>query len=382
MFEDRIKELTEKGLLRRVIDKEGPQGHRIILEGREYINFSSNDYLGLANHPKIKEAVINAIYEYGTGAGASRLLGGGSILHRRLEERIAEFKGTPCALVMNSGYTANTSVIPVLAGNGDAIFSDELNHASIIDGCRLSKADVYIYKHRDMEELEGLLKKSNHGRRLIITDSVFSMDGDIAPLSDIIELAERYDALLYIDDAHATGVLGKGRGSLRHFNIEHKDYIIQMGTFSKALGSFGAYIAGGRSLIEYLINRARGFIYSTALPPHIIAHILEALRIIDEHPDIIERLWENRERMRDILESLGYDISISETPIMPLICSDTDEANRLSEFLRDNGIYAPSIRPPTVKISRIRFTVTSLHTLEDMEGLRGVLEEWKRRSAL
>ncbi len=382
MFEDKIMELTEKGLLRRVIDKDGPQGNRIILEGREYINFSSNDYLGLANHPAIKEVVIKAIYEYGTGSGASRLLGGGSILHRRLEERIAEFKGTPRAIVMNSGYTANTSVIPVLVENGDAIFSDELNHASIIDGCRLSKADVYIYRHKDMEELESLLKKSKHKKRLIITDSVFSMDGDIAPLPDIIELAERYEALLYIDDAHATGVLGKGRGSLRHFNIEHKDYIIQMGTFSKALGSFGAYVAGEKSIIEYFINKARGFIYSTALPSHIIAQTLESLRIIEKDPDIIERLWENRKMMHDIFESLGYGISVSETPIMTLICRDIDEANRLSEFLRDNGIYAPSIRPPTVKMPRIRFTVTSIHTFEDMEGLKKVLKEWKRRSAL
>ncbi len=374
MFDSRLYELERQGLLRNILSRSSPQGPRINMKGRLLINFSSNDYLGLSNHPLLKEAAIKALNEYGGGSGASRLLAGGTELHEMLEDKIARFKEGPSGLILNSGYTANVSCIPSL--ETQYIFSDELNHASIIDGCRLSRAKVYIYRHCDTGHLEELLYSvPGEGSKLIVTDSVFSMDGDIAPIKKLVALAERYNALLYIDDAHATGVLGKGRGSLRELGLSHRPFIIQMGTFSKALGSFGAYVVCEEPIKRWFINRARGFIYSTALPSSIIAMAYKAIEIVETTPSLIETLYLNKERLISILKKSGLEFRDSETPIIPVFFKDNEEVMRVSEKLLNEGIYAPAIRPPTVKMPRIRFTITAAHTEEDMELLERAINK-------
>lgn len=372
MFQHRLNELEKRGLLRKLFNRSSSQGPRINIKGRTLINFSSNDYLGLSKEPLLIEAAIKAMERYGSGAGASRLLAGGTELHEMLEEKIAQFKEAPSGLILNSGYTANVSCIPCL--EMDYLFSDELNHASIIDGCRLSKAKTFIYRHCDTGHLEELLSSVEpESSKVIITDSVFSMDGDIAPIKDLAHIALKYNALLYIDEAHATGVLGGGRGSLRHFGISSAPFMIQMGTFSKALGSFGAYVACEVSIREWFINKARGFIYSTALPPSVIAMALKALEIIEEDQSLINRLWYNRERLLDLFERLGLEIGSTETPIVPVFFDDKEVLD-ISLKLFNEGIYAPAIRPPTVKRPRIRFTITATHTEEDMEILEKALK--------
>ncbi|MDA8214501.1 MAG: 8-amino-7-oxononanoate synthase [Nitrospiraceae bacterium] len=384
MFSDELERLRQENLLRRVCDRDlGATTARILINGAEYINFSSNDYLGLASHPSITEAAKRAIDGYGLGSGASRLLSGGTELHGKLERMAAEFKGTEAALVFNSGYTANISAIPsiagAIAGEGDVIFSDEFNHASIIDGCRLSKAKKVIYRHRDTSHLSELIKKEEGKRKIVITDTVFSMDGDIAPLKEISDICREHNAIVYIDDAHGTGVLGDGRGALEHFGIKPEPWpnaqIIQMGTFSKALGSYGAYIAADRDVIEWLINTARGFIYSTALPASIIAASIEALQILQKDTILVKKLWQNRERLLKGIRELGFDTMNSETPIIPIIVGDMETTLKFSELLTKHNIYAPAIRPPTVKIPRIRITVTASHTEEDIDKLLDVLSK-------
>src|SRR4030043_818311 len=260
MFFEKLKILKENRLFREIKDRASPQGSKIKLGGREYVNFSSNDYLGLANHPYIINEVKKALDEYGSGSGASRLLSGGSILHKELEDKTAQFKETESALVFNSGYAANSGIIPAITDKDDMIFSDELNHASIIDGSRPSHAKTVIYKHKDLSHLEDLIRKEDAKNKIVITDTVFSMDGDIAPLAGIYDICKKNNAILYIDDAHGTGVLGNGRGTLSHFNIKPAPWVIQMGTFSKALGSFGAFVTGNREVIEWIQNTARSFI--------------------------------------------------------------------------------------------------------------------------
>ena len=377
MFSKQLKFLREKNLLREIENRNSPQGAHIKIDGKEYINFSSNDYLGLANHPALLRASQRAMKKFGFGSGASRLLCGGSILHEELEKKIARFKGTESALVFNSGYAANTGIIPAIAEEGDAIFSDELNHASIIDGCRLSRAKTYIYKHKNTGHLENLIRKTKSKRKIVVTDSVFSMDGDIAPLKELHELCFTLNSmpsapcslLLYIDDAHATGVLGKGRGSLEHFGIKPKPWIIQMGTFSKALGSFGAFVAGSKDTIEFILNTTRSFIFSTALPPCIIAASIAALELIEKKPALIKKLWSNRDKTAKGLTKLGYDIMGSETPIIPVKTGSIENTLKTSRYLLKKGIFAPAIRPPTVKEPRLRITVTAAHTDEDIEKL-------------
>lgn len=405
MFADELERLRQENLLRRIKDRNAlcimgnelkdpsritHHASRILIDGAEYINFTSNDYLGLASHPSIKEAAQRAINKYGFGSGASRLLSGGTELHRRLEKMVAEFKKTDTALVFNSGYTANISAIPSIAREGDVIFSDELNHVSIIDGCRLSKAKKVIYRHRDTAHLSELIKKEEGKRKIVITDTVFSMDGDIAPLKDIYNLCTSINSepktpnsiLFYIDDAHGTGVLGNGRGALEHFGIKPEPWpnaqIIQMGTFSKALGSYGAYIAADRDVIEWLINTARGFIYSTALPASIIAASIEALQILNKDSMLVKKLWQNRERLFKGITELGFDTMNSETPIIPIIVGDIETTLKFSELLTKHNIYAPAIRPPTVKIPRIRVTVTAAHSEEDIDKLLDALSEARR----
>lgn len=375
MFNKKIRLIKEKKLLRKIKDKGSPQGRIISLNNREFINFASNDYLGISNHPFIISNAIKALEKFGTGSGASRLLSGGTNLHKKLEKKINEFKNTPSSLVFNSGYSANTGIIPALADNDFLILSDELNHASIIDGCRLSKAEVKIYKHKNIEHLEELLKSENKKWKIVITDSVFSMDGDIAPLREIYDLCKNYDSLLYIDDAHGTGILGNGKGALSHFNINPESWIIQMGTFSKALGSYGAFLAGSSDIIKFTINTARTFMFSTALPACIIAASIAAIELIEKDNSLIKKLWENRKKAASALSNLGFDLMESKTPIIPLKMKNIDQAINLSDKLFKKGIYAPAIRPPTVKEPRIRITITAAHTDEDISTLIDVLKK-------
>ncbi len=377
MFSESLIRLKEKNLLREIKNRNSPQGTRIVIDRKECINFSSNNYLGLANHPHVIESSRKAIETFGFGSGASRLLCGGSILHDKLEKKTAEFKGTESALIFNSGYSANTGIIPAIADEGDVIFSDELNHASIVDGCRLSGAKKIIYRHKDIGHLSELIKKENAERKIIITDSIFSMDGDIAPLKEIYELCSSFysrlltpnSILLYIDDAHGTGVLGSGKGALAHFGIKPESWIIQMGTFSKALGSLGAFAAGSKDATEWILNTARSFIFSTALPSCAAAASIAALEVIEKEPELLNKLWSNREQAVHGITKLGYDIMGSETPIIPVRTGTIEEALHISQHLMENGIFAPAIRPPTVKEPRIRITVTSAHTAEDIERL-------------
>jgi 8-amino-7-oxononanoate synthase len=362
MFEDGLEELKRKDLQRHILSRTSPQGPVITIEGKKYVNFSSNDYLGLAAHPEIAGASIAAVEKFGFGSGASRLLAGGSALHDKLEKKVSEFKTTEAAIVFNSGYAANTGVIPAIASAGDVIFSDEFNHASIIDGCRLSRARTVVYRHRDMSCLEKLIKKENTVRKIVITDSVFSMDGDIAPLGDISALCRKHGAMLYVDDAHGTGVLGNGAGALAHFNIRPEPWIIQMGTFSKALGSFGAFAAGSRDVIEWIMNTARSFIFSTALPASVVAASIAAISVVSRDRELMTRLWKNRERMFRGLREAGCDTMDSETPIIPVRTGDIGETLRLADYLWKNRIYAPAIRPPSVPGPRIRITLSALHT--------------------
>lgn len=360
---------------RKIMDRLSKQGSRIIIHNRELINFSSNDYLGLSNHPYLIKKVFSAIEKYGYGSSASRLLSGGTILSSKLEKAISKFKNTESALIFNTGYSANTGIIPALTNSETAIFSDELNHASIIDGCRLSKADKFIYIHKDISHLEKLIKDSNKKHKLIVTDSVFSMDGDIAPLKEIFEICKKYEALLYIDDAHATGVIGNGKGSLSHFNIKPEPWIIQMSTFSKALGSYGAFAAGADKIIKWLINTSRSLIYSTTLPPCIVAGNLAAIELISKDISLINKLWENRNKLYLALKNLGFDTMSSQTPIIPIKTGSVENTLKMSNYLYKKGIYAPAIRPPTVKEARIRFTVTSVHNDEDLEILIDALKK-------
>jgi len=378
MFSEKLKILKEKGLLRETKDRASPQGPRIVFGEKEYINFASNDYLGLSTHPYVMNRAKAAVDEFGYGSGASRLLGGGSILHKDLEAKIAQFKGTEAALVFNSGYSANTGIIPVISDEESALFSDELNHASIVDGCRLRKAKTLIFRHKDLDHLNELLNKENVKKKIIVTDTVFSMEGDIAPVKGLFDLCKRYDALLYLDDAHGLGVIGNGGGALKHFNMKPESSIVQMGTFSKAFGSFGAFVAGSSDVIEWIMNTARSFMFSTTLPPCILAASAASLELIDKGSALIGALWTNRNQAAALLEDIGYDIMGSESPIIPLRMGTVENALRVSRHLYGRGIYAPAIRPPTVKEPRIRITVTAAHTAEDIEGLIEALKELKK----
>jgi 8-amino-7-oxononanoate synthase len=385
IFKQELSRLQNRHLLRRLKVIESSDGRTASIDGKRVLLLCSNDYLGLAGHPALRLAAVEAMNRYGFGSGASRLVSGNSSLHQELEQEIALFKGTEAALVFNSGYAANTGVIPALAGTGDLILSDSLNHASIIDGCRLSKARTEVYRHRDVNHAELLLKNSQgSGRRLIVTDGVFSMDGDIAPLPDLVALAERYNALLMVDDAHATGVLGKsGRGTAEHFGLSGR-VPIQMGTLGKALGSFGAYISGSRELIDYLVNGSRSFIFSTALPPAICAASIAALHLVEQEPALRARLWENRAHFAEGITALGMSVHPSETPIMPLFLGDSENTLRASEKLLSNGIYTTAIRPPTVAegAARLRITVTSSHSEEDIDRALEIFSSLQREGEL
>ena len=384
-LKDELTILKDSHLLRNLNRVDSEQSSRITIGGREYISLCSNNYLGLAADIRVKESSIEAIKNYGNSAAASRLVSGNMALHEHLEEITAEFKGTEAALVFNTGYMANAGMLQALANEQDVLFSDALNHASIIDGCRLSGAKVLVYRHRDVEHLRSLLSGAagaGHRRKIVITDGVFSMDGDIAPLPDIAHAAEEHDAVLIVDDAHATGVLGKnGKGSVDFFGLAQpglaQQSIIQMGTYSKALGSFGAYIAGPAEVRDYLINKARAFIYTTALPPSVIAASIAAIRILQEDHNILNRLWQNTRLFREGLKGLGFNTLNSETPIIPVLTGDIKKTILFSERLSESGIYAVPVRPPTVPegVCRIRTTVTAAHAESEIEFCLIVFEK-------
>ncbi|MDH3443655.1 MAG: 8-amino-7-oxononanoate synthase [Deltaproteobacteria bacterium] len=365
-----LRRLTEQGLYRKMRRVDGEQGPALILDGREVINFSSNNYLGIANHPALREAAKAAIDRYGCGSGASRLISGNMNLHEELEAKIAEFKGTEAALVFNSGFQANTGIIPALVGQEDVVFSDSLNHASIIDGCRLARAKVVVYSHRDVDQLEqGLKQAPSRDRKLIVTESLFSMDGDEAPLKEIAELAERYGAMVMVDEAHATGVYEpNGTGLVAKLGLGER-VLVQMGTLGKALGGFGAYVAGSKALRELLINRSRSFVFTTALPPAVMAMGIAALELVMNEPERRRTLRDHCQRLRDGLTNLGFALGNSESQILPLLVGDAGACMNLSETLLSRGVFAQGIRPPTVPpgTSRLRITVMATHTPEQIE---------------
>ena len=362
--------LAQVGLRRHLRTVRSAPTGTINLDGRDVVLLGSNNYLGLSTHPKIIAAAVEATRTFGTGSSGSRLISGNSELYTTLEANLAEAKGTEAALVFSSGYAANTSVIPVLAEEGDLILSDALNHASIIDGCRLSRATKKVYQHCDVEHLKTLLSESaTFRRRLIVTDGVFSMDGDIVPLPDICDLAAGHDAMVLVDDAHGFGVLGRdGGGTAAHFGLEGEN-IIQMGTLSKAVGALGGYIAGSRSLMELLINRARGFIFTTALPPATLAAANAALDLIRSTPELRQRLFSHAKCLKTALIDVGYTLLPSETQILPVVLRSPQRATRVAESLLAEGVFAPAIRPPAVppETSRLRLTVMATHTETEIQ---------------
>jgi len=365
-----LKELCCKGSYRQMWRLDGPQSARTVIGGKKCVLLSSNNYLGMTEHPEVKEAAKLAIDRWGAGSGGSRLVTGNYALHEEIENEIARFKRTEGAIIFSSGYMANLGVIPALVNKGDVVLSDELNHSSIVDGCRLSRAEVKVYRHRDMEHLEEILRQVKGYRRLlIVTDGVFSMDGDLAPLPDIVALAAQYGAFVMVDDAHGTGVLGRrGAGIAEHFGLEGKVQV-QIGTLSKALGSAGAYVAGTRELIDYLRNKTRSFIYSTAPAPATIGAALAALRLVERQPEIREKLWENARYLRAGLKEIGYQVPSEDFPIIPVLIGDGAKTMRLAQALLEDGVFAPGIRPPTVPqgTSRIRVTVMATHTQDDLD---------------
>lgn len=365
-----LAQLNQAGLSRSLRSVMTAPAGRILLDGREVILLGSNNYLGLSVHPIVVEAATAALQKYGTGASASRLMSGNCDLYTELETKIAKAKGTEAALVFASGYLANIGTIPVLASDGDLILSDALNHASIIDGCRLSQATKQIYRHCDVEHIESLLAQSiNFRRRLIVTDGVFSMDGDIAPLPEICALAEQYDAMVMVDDAHGFGVLGEtGGGTIEYFGLENRG-VLQMGTLSKAVGGLGGYVAGNANLIDFLINRSRGFIFTTGLPPATLAGASAAIDVIHSNPELRQRLSSNVLFLKNALVERGFQLLPSQTQILPLILGSAEVASRFADALLSHGVYAPAIRPPTVPegTSRLRISVMASHITEDLE---------------
>ncbi len=370
MFRNRLRQLADRSLLRRLSPLESGTGPTIQHAGREVILLSSNDYLGLATHPEVIRAAIQATEQYGVGSGASRLVSGTLPPHADLETSLATFKGTEAAVLFGAGYLANIGVIPNLIGQGGLILADRLCHASLIDGCRLSHADFRVFHHRDCAHLESLLRRRRANRStLIITEGLFSMDGDLAPLSDLVSLAERYEATLYVDDAHGTGIMGPtGRGTIEHCGLEQR-IPLHMGTLGKALGSHGAYIVGPNDVIQYLINVARPFIFTTALPPAVAAAASTAITVMQREPERRMRLWSNRERLFNGMQQLGFRMTQTVSPILPILVGDADAASVFAERLLAHGIYATAIRPPTVRegTSRIRFTVTSEHSADQID---------------
>jgi len=371
-IQSELEEITNQGLLRSTRLVSGRQTARVTCNGRDVLLLCSNNYLGLADHPALAAASIAAIQQYGTSSGASRLVSGTMELHERLENAVADFKKSEAALIFNSGHAANTGIIPALVGRGDVVFSDRLNHASIVDGILLSGARLVRYRHNDYQQLGMLMEKHAKGRSLIVSDGVFSMDGDIAPLAELVILKRKHGALLMVDDAHGCGVLGnQGRGSAELHGVG-SDVDIQMGTFGKALGSFGAYAAVSAELRELLINRARSFIFSTSLPPSVLAASLAAVELVQtsEGDRLREQLFANASFFRNNLAEAGFSIPDGSTQIVPIVIGPAETTMKFSEELLAEGLFAQGIRPPTVPVgtSRLRFTLMATHTPADLAG--------------
>jgi 8-amino-7-oxononanoate synthase len=377
-IEQRLQELERLGLDRRLRMVSGPQGPRVLLDGKPVLLLCSNNYLGLADHPRVREAAAEAAMRWGVGAGASRLVSGTMTIHRRLEQRLAAFERCEECVLFGSGYLANAGAIGALAGRGDTIFSDELNHASIVDGCRLSRAKVHVYRHRDIDHLDWLARRcGGDGRRLIVTDSVFSMDGDVAPLSELIELAREHGARTIVDEAHATGALGPdGRGAIAQAGLEGEIDIV-VGTLGKALGSYGAYACARGETIRYLINTARPLIFSTAPPPPAVAGALAALELLEERPRRVRRLRSNARVLRRALSAADIPARDVEMHIVPVIVGDERDTSNLCEAVLKRGVFAQAIRPPTVAqgASRLRLAVMASHTAEELREAARILGE-------
>ena len=364
----RLEELESSGLRRRLRLVDGPQAPTVLLDGQPVLLLCSNNYLGLADHPRLRRAAADAALSLGTSAGASRLLSGSMSIHFELEQRLAAFKGTEAALLFGSGYLANTGTIAALARRGEVVCSDELNHASIIDGCRLAGAETFVYRHADAEHLEWGLRRAAGRASLIVTDGVFSMDGDVAPLSELSDLARRHRCRLMVDEAHATGCLGPGgRGSVAAAGLTDEVDVI-VGTLGKALGGYGAYVCGSAELVDFLVNSARPFIFSTAPPPPAVAASSAALELLQERPKRVEKLRANAAALRSGLREQGLEPAGSETQIVPLVIGEADDAMALCERLLEDGLFAQAIRPPTVPpgTCRLRLTVMATHAIADL----------------
>ena len=368
-IEETLSELRESGLYNEIKVIGSPQGAWLNIDGKKVLNMCSNNYLGLANHPELRAAAVKAIDEFGVGPAAVRSIAGTMTLHEQLDRKVAEFKRVEAALTLQSGFLANCAVIPALVGKGDTIISYALNHASIIDGARLSRAEIKVYEHNNMDSLEAVLKGNNSGRVLVISDGVFSMDGDIARLPAIVKLAEKYGAMTMVDDAHGEGVLGEsGRGIVDHFHL-HGKVDVEVGTFSKAIGTIGGFAAGSARLIEYLKQRARPFLFSSALTPPDVAATHRAIELLMESGELVEKLWDNGRYFKSAMQELGFDIGLSETPITPIMLGEADVAGEMSRKLLERGVFATKIGFPTVPKgkARIRVMISAAHSREDLD---------------
>jgi 8-amino-7-oxononanoate synthase len=374
-IEEHVEELRNRRLYRRMRLISGPQGPRVLLDGNPVLLLCSNNYLGLADHPRVREAAAEAAMRYGAGAGASRLISGNMTIHRRLEDRLAEFKRAEACVLFGSGYLANTGVISSLAREGDVVFSDRLNHASIVDGCRLARAATFVYDHGDTEQLEWGLREAAGRGSLIVTDGVFSMDGDMAPLEEIVELAHRYDVRVMVDEAHATGAVGPdGRGSVADAGLEDEVDVI-VGTLGKALGSYGAYVCSDAAMARYLVNTARTLIFSTALSPPAAAAAMAALELLRSQPRRVDKLQHNARVLRESLAVEGVYSDPTGTQIIPVFIGDAGAALDATERALERGVFAQAIRPPTVPegTSRLRLTVMASHTKSELRSAAKVL---------
>jgi glycine C-acetyltransferase/8-amino-7-oxononanoate synthase len=381
---ERLAELRERGLYRRLRLIEGPQGPQVMLGGRPVLLLCSNNYLGLADHPQVREAAAEAALKWGAGAGASRLISGNMEPHRQLESALARFKGYESALLFGSGYLANTGTIAALAGKGEVVFSDELNHASIIDGCRLAAAETFVYRHGDLDHLAWGLREAGERAALIVSDGVFSMDGDLAPLPGLFELARRHGARLMVDEAHATGAAGPGgRGSVAAAGLSGEVDVV-VGTLGKALGSYGAYVCADAEVVDFLVNRARPFVFSTAPPPPAVGAAAAALELLEGEPELVERLQANAATLRNALGAEGLAIDRSASQIVPLQVGDAERTMELCELILERGVFAQGIRPPTVPegSSRLRFTVMASHTPAELERAAQLVGAAARESGL
>ena len=380
---DELNQLRDQKLYQKLRVLETEQLPVSRFDGREVINLSSNNYLGLTTHPKLRQRAIEAIEKYGVGSGAVRTIAGTMTLHLALEEKIAQFKHVEASVVFQSGFTANAGTVQAILTKEDVIISDELNHASIIDGCRLSRAEIKVFPHKDVDACEKALKEIE-GRRcnkLLITDGVFSMEGDIAPLPELVELAEKYGCIMMIDDAHASGVLGRnGRGTVDHFGL-HGRVDIQVGTLSKAIGALGGYVCSTRDAIDFLYHRARPFLFSTSHPPSVAATCLAAFEVLDEEPQLVEKLWANTRFIKQGLKALGFNTGVSETPITPVMVGDAALAHEFSRQLFQDGVFAQGIGFPTVPQgkARIRTIVTATHTQDELVRALAILESVGKR---